>query len=69
MNSKIQYLVEGILKDILNYIMDDMHTDVNKAISMFYNSNTYTKLNNPPNLPFTIDISWLFHLHFLQQKF
>lgn len=47
MNSKIQYLVEGILKDILHYIMDDMHTDVNKAISMFYNSNTYTKLNDP----------------------
>ena len=47
MNNKIQYLVEGISKDILHYIMDDLHIDVTEALSMFYNSDTYIALNNP----------------------
>ena len=47
MNKKTQYLVEGITKDIITYLMKDMNLDISSAIDLFYNSKTYQMLCNP----------------------
>ena len=44
MNKNVQYLVEGITKDILCYIMEDNHVSLSEAIDEFYNSETFEKL-------------------------
>ncbi|MFI3239275.1 MAG: hypothetical protein R3Y22_01600 [Bacteroidales bacterium] len=45
MNGKFRYLVEGITKDIVIYIMqDDESIDLPTALNMFHNSETFSKL-------------------------
>lgn len=46
MNKKVQYLIEGITKDIIAYIMEDYDTDMPAAIDLFHNSETFEKLSN-----------------------
>ena len=40
----MQYLVEGISKDIIGYLMQDYGYELPTALNEFYNSQTYTKL-------------------------
>lgn len=48
MNEKqINYLTEGITKDIISYLMEDEMLSINEAIALFYNSETFTKLSDP----------------------
>lgn len=42
----MQYLVEGITKDIIAYIMEDEGVDLSTAIAQFHNSETFAKLSN-----------------------
>ena len=42
----MQYLVEGITKDIVSYLMEDYGYDLSAALKEFYNSETYTKLSD-----------------------
>ncbi len=44
MNKKVQYLVEGITKNIVAYLMQDNNMDLPSAISLFHNSETFEKL-------------------------
>lgn len=46
MNKKMQYLVEGITKDIIGYLMEDNGCDLLTAIKEFYNSETFIKLSD-----------------------
>lgn len=46
MNKRMQYLVEGITKDIVSYLMEDYGYDLSAALKEFYNSETYTKLSD-----------------------
>lgn len=46
MNKKAQYLIEGITKDIVAYLMDDNDMDLSAAISLFHNSETFEKLSD-----------------------
>lgn len=46
MNRQMQYLVEGITKDIIAYLMEDNGCDLSTAIKEFYNSETFTKLSD-----------------------
>lgn len=46
MNKKVQYLVEGITKDILAYLMEDNDMDMPAAVNLFYNSETFDKLSD-----------------------
>lgn len=46
MNKRIQYLVEGITKDIITYLMQDCGYDLPTALKEFYNSETFTKLSD-----------------------
>ena len=46
MSKRMQYLVEGITKDIIAYIMDDEGVDLSTAITQFHNSETFTKLSD-----------------------
>ncbi len=48
MNEKqINYLSEGITKDIISYLMEDEMLSINEAIVLFYNSETFAKLSDP----------------------
>lgn len=40
----MQYLVEGITKDIIAYLMEDKGCALSTAIKEFYNSETFAKL-------------------------
>lgn len=40
MNKPMQYLVEGITKDIIAYLMEDNRCDLSTAIKELYNSET-----------------------------
>ena len=44
---KIQYLTEGISKDIVSYLMEDEGLSMTEAIALFYNSETFVKLSEP----------------------
>ena len=46
MNKKTQYLVEGITKDIIAYLIEDNDMNISAAIHMFYNSKTFEKLSD-----------------------
>lgn len=46
MNRQMQYLVEGITKDIISYLMQDNGYDLSTALKEFYNSETFAKLSN-----------------------
>ncbi len=45
MNKKAHYLIEGITKDIIAYLMQDNDMDMPEAISLFHNSETFEKLS------------------------
>lgn len=42
----MQYLIEGITKDIVAYLMEDRSMVMTEAIAMFHNSETSIKLSN-----------------------
>lgn len=46
MNKKAQYLIEGITKDIIAYLMEDNDMDMPEAIVLFHNSETFEKLSD-----------------------
>ncbi|WP_077153984.1 hypothetical protein [Bacteroides bouchesdurhonensis] len=46
MNKKVQYLVEGITKDIIAYLMQDNNMDLLSAVNLFHNSETFEKLSD-----------------------
>lgn len=46
MNKKAQYLIEGITKDIVAYLMQENDMDLPTAISLFHNSETFEKLSD-----------------------
>ena len=46
-DKKIEYLIEGISKDIIAYLMEDTGMNMTDAISVFHNSETFAKLSDP----------------------
>ncbi|WP_290082206.1 hypothetical protein, partial [Bacteroides acidifaciens] len=46
MNKRMQYLVEGITKDVIGYLIEDNGYDLLTAIKEFYNSETFAKLSD-----------------------
>ena len=46
MNKRMQYLVEGITKDIVAYLMQDNGYNLPAALKEFYNSETFAKLSD-----------------------
>lgn len=45
MNKRVQYLVEGITKDIICFLMEEGY-ELNEAFGVFYNSETFAKLTD-----------------------
>ena len=45
MNKRMQYLVEGITKDIVCFLMEEGY-ELNEALGVFYNSETFAKLTD-----------------------
>lgn len=46
MTNKALYLIEGITKDIITYLMQDYNINLSSAINIFYNSKTFEKLSD-----------------------
>lgn len=46
MNNTAHYLIEGVTKDIIAYLMTDRNMDIESAVSLFYNSDTFEKLSD-----------------------
>ena len=46
MNKQMKYLVEGITKDIIVYLMEGNRCDLSTALKEFYNSETFAKLSD-----------------------
>lgn len=46
MNKRTQYLIEGITKNIIAYLMEDYDMTMPAAIVLFYNSETFKKLSD-----------------------
>ena len=46
MKKKVQYLVEGITKDIIVYLIEDMKIGMIEATNLFHNSDTFDKLSD-----------------------
>ena len=46
-DKKIEYLIEGISKDIIACLMEDNGLNLPDAISVFHNSETFAKLSDP----------------------
>ncbi|MDH6357113.1 hypothetical protein [Parabacteroides sp. PF5-9] len=44
MNKKTHYLIEGITKDVVIYLMEDNDMGMSEAITLFHNSETFEKL-------------------------
>lgn len=44
MNKRMQYLVEGISRDVIGYLMEDY--DLTTALKEFYNSETFARLSD-----------------------
>ena len=42
----MKYLVEGITKDIIVYLMEDNRCDLSTALKELYNSETFAKLSD-----------------------
>ncbi len=42
----MQYLVEGITKDVIGYLIEDNGCDLPTALKEFYNSETFVKLSD-----------------------
>ncbi len=46
-DKKIRYLTEGIVKDIVSYLMEDEgRLSMTEAIALFYNSETFIRLSD-----------------------
>lgn len=39
-----QYLIEEMTREIILYLMDDFHCDMNRALEMYYNSDTFERV-------------------------
>ena len=46
MNKRMQYLVEGITKDIVCFLMEEEGLELSEALGVFYNSDTFAKLTD-----------------------
>ena len=46
MNKRMQYLVEGITKDIVYFLMEEEGYELTEALGVFYNSETFAKLTD-----------------------
>lgn len=46
-DKKIEYLIEGISKDTIAYLMEDKGMKMTEAIFVFHNSETFAKLSDP----------------------
>ena len=46
-DKKIRYLTEGIVKDIVSYLMEDERLSMTEAIALFYNAETFARLSDP----------------------
>lgn len=45
-NNRIHYLIEGISKDIVVYLMEEENMDLPDALNLLHNSETFEKLSD-----------------------
>ena len=69
MSNKMQYLVEGITKDIIAYIMEDEGVDLSTAITQFHNSETFTKLSDENTGLYIESSAYIYELYKDEMKY
>lgn len=47
MSEHFQYLMEGLVADMIAKVMEDYHLDMPKALDVVYSSDFYQKLSDP----------------------
>lgn len=47
MSEHFQYLKEGLVADLVSYVMADYHLDLEKALDIVYSSEIFRNLSNP----------------------
>lgn len=43
----IQFLIEEMTREIIFSLMEDWHCDMETALGMYYNSDTFERVSNP----------------------
>ena len=46
-HEQFQYMKEGITTDLVEFLIDDMNVSLSEALNILYNSELFTKLDNP----------------------
>lgn len=47
MTKEFKYLKEGLTSDLVEFLMKDYNLDITSALTTLYDSDTYSKLNDP----------------------
>lgn len=47
MTKEFKYLKEGLASDIVQFLMKDYNLDIQTALRTLYDSDTYSKINDP----------------------
>ena len=69
MNKRVQYLIEGITKDIVAYLMEDSECDLPTALTQFHNSETSAKLSNEESGLYIESSAYVYELFKDEMKF
>ena len=69
MNKRVQYLIEGITKDIVAYLMEDNECDLPTALTQFHNSETFAKLSNEESGLYIESSAYVYELFKDEMKF
>ena len=62
MNNKMQYLVEGISKDIVCYLMEDDGISMPEALVLLHNSESFNKLSNEESGLYTQSSAYVYDI-------
>ena len=69
MNKRMKYLVEGITKDVILYMMEDFNLDFEDALSQFYNSETFAKLSDEKTGLYVESSAYIYEIFKGEMKF
>ena len=69
MNKRMKYLVEGITKDVILYLMQDSNLDFEDALSQFYNSETFAKLSDEKTGLYVESSAYIYEIFKGEMKF
>src|SRR5574344_270944 len=67
--SKQKMLIEYIIRDIVRYIMQEKNVPVKEAMRLFYNSQTFEKLNDEETGLYFESSAYVYDIYKTEEKF